>query len=60
MDPFDKGASVRQRVTPITGTVADVAYDPEARGFRYLVDYTDDSGQPLQRWFSAAELEAQQ
>ena len=59
MTPLDLGAAVRQKVTPIEGTVADATYDAQAKKFKYLVDYTDADGTPAQRWFTHDELEAQ-
>ncbi len=57
MTPHDLGATVRQKVTPIQGTVADVQYDAAARGFKYLVQWTDADGAPSERWFTHDELE---
>lgn len=55
---FPKGAAVRQIVKPIEGVIAGYQVDTETGDLQFLVEYTDDAGQPHARYFTEAELEA--
>lgn len=54
-DPIKKGATVRQVVPVVEGTVEDVKFDADTMSFSYLVSYMQD-GESHSRWFKHAEL----
>jgi hypothetical protein len=52
-----KGDQIRQRVFVAQGAVADVRYDADTGAFQYLMTYTDEAGQPTERWFDEGAVE---
>jgi hypothetical protein len=53
-----KGQQVRQIVPVITGVVTAKRFNDDTDQFDFCVDYVDADGNPAQRWFTAAEIEA--
>jgi len=59
MANFKKGTSVRKVVPDIVGTVLDARLDASLE-MEYLVEYVGADGERQQRWFGAAELQAEE
>jgi hypothetical protein len=51
------GTVVRQKVTPIEGPVAAYDLDKDNGSTLFLVEYTNDEGEPASRYFKEEELE---
>ena len=51
------GTVVRQKVTPIEGPVTGYALDESDGSTKVRVDYTNESGEPSQRYFEEDEVE---
>lgn len=58
MANFKKGSAVRKVVPDIVGTVVDARLDANLE-MEYLVEYVGTDGERQQRWFGAAELQAE-
>ncbi len=56
--PLNKGAKVRQVVPVIEGEITERRFNDEADSMEYLVAFTDAEGEPSERWFTEAQLEA--
>lgn len=58
MQQLTMGQAVRVKFTPLEGTVSDAALNKDTLAVIYKVDYTDNDGQPQNRFFEADQLEA--
>ena len=56
--PFSKGQTVKQVVHPIQGEITSKRFNEDSDAFEYLVTYPDADGNPVERWFTATEVEA--
>ena len=57
MQAIPKGASVRQCVPVITGTVQQTKFNEATGELEYLVIYTDADGHAAERWFLQSQIE---
>lgn len=55
---FKKDDAVKIKYTLLTGTIAGAAVDNTTFEMQYLVAYNDNNGEPQQRYFLEAQLEA--
>lgn len=55
--PLKNGDLIRQKVQVIQGAVVDVVYNAPSGRFQYLVEFTDDGGNPARRWFDENDVE---
>lgn len=49
---------VKIKFTPMSGAVKGASVDQTTLELQYLVEYTDNAGEPQSRYFKASELEA--
>ena len=55
---FKKGEAIQQVITSqIKGTVAGFHVDPETGELQFLVEYTNENGEPASRYFNEDQIE---
>lgn len=55
---FKKDDAVKVKYTLLEGTITGAAVDATTFEMQYLVAYTDNEGQPQERYFLEAQIEA--
>lgn len=55
---IEVGQQARLVQPVIQGEVTDTRFNKDAKELEHLVTWTDEDGQPQERWFLASKLEA--
>lgn len=54
---MEEGMIVKLVQPIIKGQITDTRYNKDAKSLEHLVSYTDENGQPQERWFVESQLE---